>query len=251
MPVDTQTIELLEMPLNEFRPVRVMEWAGLWREEPRRRPRSPMRPVLALEEMLEKPLPRWKRLVDIAAAAAGLVLLGPLMLVVALAVKLTSRGPILFKQERTGFKMRRFKVFKFRTMVCDAVARLNQVRHLNEMSGPLIKIRRDPRLTAIGGILRRTSLDELPQLINVLRGEMTLIGPRALSPLPTQYAAWMRRRFWVMPGIACTWQAERRAERDFVAWMRSDLHYVKRTSFRFDLQLFIKVIFQVFRCQGS
>lgn len=214
-------------------------------------PLQDSRPVLPLEPLLVRPLPSWRRALDFTAALAGLILLSPLLILIALAIKTTSAGPVFFVQERTGLNQRRFKILKFRTMVPDAQKRLEQVRHLNEMTGPLIKIRNDPRLTRIGHLLRVTSLDELPQLVNVLRGEMTLIGPRALSPLPTQYEPWQRRRFAVTPGIACAWQAEQRGERDFMAWMRSDLRYVDHASPQHDLGIFFKVLLRVALCRGS
>lgn len=214
-------------------------------------PVGPLRPVLPLEPQLARLPPRWRRRLDVGVALAALLLLSPLLLLVALAIKLTSPGPVLFIQERTGLNMRRFRMFKFRTMVCDAEKQLAQIRGLNEMSGPLIKIRHDPRLTPVGHLLRTTSLDELPQLLNVLKGDMTFIGPRALSPRPEQYEPWQRRRFSVMPGLACVWQAERRDERDFTEWMRTDLHYIEQVTPRAELSLALKIVLRVLRCSGS
>jgi lipopolysaccharide/colanic/teichoic acid biosynthesis glycosyltransferase len=178
--------------------------------------------------LLARKLPLWKRAGDVALSLLGLVLLSPLLVLIAVAVKLTSPGPALFRQLRTGRGLRRFSILKFRTMRVDAEELRESLRGKNEMSGPLFKMKRDPRLSTIGAFLRRSSLDELPQLVNVLRGDMTLIGPRALSPVPSRYERWQLPRFELTPGIACTWQAARRGERDFDEWMRSDLRYCER-----------------------
>ncbi|MFB3785270.1 MAG: sugar transferase [bacterium] len=209
------------------------------------------RPALDPETLFVDPLPFWKRAVDVLCATAALVVLSPMLLTVAAAIKWTSPGPVFFVQERTGHNCRRFTMYKFRTMVDGASAMLDQVRHLNEMNGPLIKIERDPRLTPIGGFLRKTSLDELPQLINVLKGDMTLIGPRALSPKPSEYDRWQLPRFKVVPGIACAWQAERRGDVDFNEWMRSDLKYIRDISPWNDLCLLFHTLKGVVLCRGG
>ena len=207
---------------------------------------------LGVARLLARPLPRWKRLADVVGSAFGLVLLSPLMLAIAVLLKLTSREPVIFRHTRTGIGMRRFTLYKFRTMRSDPGLGWEQLGGVNEMSGPLFKSSRDPRVTRIGRFLRRTSLDELPQLWNVLRGDMTFIGPRALSPLPREYETWQLRRFDVTPGLACTWQATRRAETDFVAWMRSDLRYVDQgSSMRGDARLLASTIAAVLRCAGG
>lgn len=201
--------------------------------------------------LIERPLPAWKRAMDICLALIGLALLSPLMVGIAAAVKATSPGPVLYRQERTGRGLRRFRIYKFRTMRRGAHKKQGQLQGINEMTGPLFKVEGDPRLTPIGGLLRKASLDELPQLVNVIRGEMTLIGPRALSPLPSEYEAWQLRRFAVTPGIACTWQAHRRSETDFVEWMRSDLEYVDRGfSIWNDLKLLLATIRSVLASGG-
>ena len=209
------------------------------------------RPILSLEDLLVRPITRTRRLFDITAALTGIIVLGPLMALIALTVLITCGRPILFCHERTGIGRRRFWMFKFRTMVPDAIHRSDDLRYLNEMTGPLFKIRNDPRLTWVGHWLRRMSLDELPQLFNVLRGEMTLIGPRALSPRPEEYEPWQRRRFSVTPGIACTWQADHRAKRDFLAWMRSDLRHIDHASEGGDLRLMFRVLRRVILCRGA
>ena len=202
--------------------------------------------------LLAQPLPRWKRALDVIGASVGLVLLAPLMAAIALAIKLTSRGPVFFLHDRAGHALDRFPLIKFRTMRTSATKEQAALGTINEMSGPLFKVDRDPRLTPIGRFLRITSLDEVPQLWNVLRGQMSLIGPRALSPRPESYEPWHLERFLVCPGLACTWQAYHRAETDFDAWMRSDIEYAKRPESPWaDLRLFFGVARSVLRRDGA
>ena len=158
-----------------------------------------------------------KRCIDIVGAIVGLVLFGPLMLAIAAAIKLTSPGPALFSQERYGLHKRRFRMYKFRTMVLDAEKQQADLESCNEAQGPVFKIRNDPRITSIGRLLRKTSLDELPQFFNVLRGEMSLVGPR---PLPKRDVsrfddASLMRRFSVKPGLTCLWQVNGRSNTAF------------------------------------
>ena len=201
--------------------------------------------------LLSRELPGWKRAMDVLLAFAGLVLLSPVMFLTALVIKVTSRGPVIYKQLRTGKDFQRFRIYKFRTMRWDSDG-WDQLQYLNEMSGPLFKSDHDPRVTKLGRFLRKTSLDELPQLYNVLKGDMTLVGPRALSPLPSEYEGWQLRRFDVTPGIACTWQARRRSNTNFEEWMRSDLRYVDRSSsFLADVRLLFATLLAVLRCSGS
>jgi lipopolysaccharide/colanic/teichoic acid biosynthesis glycosyltransferase len=162
---------------------------------------------------------------------------------VALAIKLTSPGPVIFRQERAGFHGRRFRMYKFRTMVADAEHIRDRVLHLNRMSGPVFKASHDPRLTAVGRLLRKLSLDELPQLVNVLKGEMSLVGPR---PLPLYEASLIkgaqRRRLAMRPGITGPWQVAGRNTVDFDEWMRLDLLYVDRWSLALDLRILARTI---------
>ncbi|HOL96082.1 MAG TPA: sugar transferase [bacterium] len=213
--------------------------------------RMNMKPAADPSDLFVERLPVWKRGVDVVCALAALVVLSPILVAVAAAVKWTSPGPVFFVQERTGHNCRRFKMYKFRTMVDGAQGMLDKVWHLNEMNGPLIKIEKDPRLTPIGYWLRKTSLDELPQLVNVLKGDMTLIGPRALSPLPSQYQRWQLYRFKVVPGLACAWQAERRGDVDFNEWMRSDVKYVRNISLWNDFRLLVRTFLGVVLCRGG
>ncbi|MEE9181764.1 MAG: sugar transferase [candidate division NC10 bacterium] len=184
-----------------------------------------------------------KRAIDLIGSALLLVVLSPLLLIIAVAIKLTSSGPVFFRQIRVGLNGRRFSLLKFRSMVADAEQRLHEVAHLNEMNGPVFKARRDPRVTLVGRFLRKTSLDELPQLINVLRGEMSLVGPR---PLPTSEVAnferWQMRRLSVRPGLTCLWQVNGRNKIDFEKWMNLDLQYIDNWSLGLDLKILGKTV---------
>ena len=185
-----------------------------------------------------------KRAADVVLSAAGLVLLAPLIALIALAIQLDSGGPVLFRQIRVGYNGRRFWMLKFRTMTPDAEARQPELEPLNEVRGAAFKIRNDPRLTRVGRWLRRTSLDELPQLIHVLKGEMSLVGPR---PLPLRDVDrlnedWQRRRFSVRPGLTCLWQTGGRHLLGFDEWMRLDLDYIDNWSLLLDLKILLRTL---------
>jgi exopolysaccharide biosynthesis polyprenyl glycosylphosphotransferase len=194
-----------------------------------------------------------KRAIDVAVATALLIALSPLFVVTAIAVAATSPGPILFSQQRYGLNRRRFRMLKFRTMVQDADSLQVALEAQNEAHGPVFKIARDPRITRVGRILRRTSIDELPQLINVLRGEMSLVGPR---PLPLRDVANFTRaadmrRFSVRPGLTGLWQVSGRSHRDFDNWIRLDLLYIDRWSLRLDFRILARTIPAVIRGAGA
>ena len=193
-----------------------------------------------------------KRGLDVLGAALGILALAPIMFLVAFAIRLDSSGPIIFAQERVGYNRRRFPTYKFRTMVEGADRMQADLEHLNEASGPVFKIRRDPRITRIGTFLRKTSLDELPQLFNVLRGDMSLVGPR---PLPVRDVEridvrWHKRRFSVKPGITCLWQASGR-EPDFEEWIKADMEYIDGWSLGLDLKILLRTIPAVITRQGA
>ena len=193
-----------------------------------------------------------KRLVDMLAAGCALVILSPLLVATALAVKLTSRGPILFRQERVGLHGRRFHMLKFRSMVVNAEAKLAELAKLNEQSGPVFKIKRDPRVTAVGRFIRKYSVDELPQLVNVLRGDMSLVGPR--PPIPAEvakYEAWQIRRLSVRPGLTCTWQVSGRNTIGFEDWMMLDLRYIDHWNLATDIALLVKTVPVVLTGRGA
>ena len=194
-----------------------------------------------------------KRTVDVIGSIVGLVVFAPLFAMIALAVRLTSRGPVLFVQERCGLKGRVFRFYKFRTMVVDAEVRKAELEHLNEMSGPAFKIRRDPRITRIGAILRVTSLDELPQFWNVLRGDMSLVGPRPPTPDEVErYTSAQAQRLSVVPGITGLWQVSgRNTIADFDRWIELDLEYAKRWSLWLDAQILVKTFVVVVQARGA
>jgi exopolysaccharide biosynthesis polyprenyl glycosylphosphotransferase len=184
-----------------------------------------------------------KRLLDIAAAGLGLVILSPVLAVIGLAIRLGDGGPVLFRQRRIGLHGRPFGVVKFRTMAVDAEERLAELKAANEIAGHAFKLSNDPRVTPVGRFLRRTSLDELPQLWNVLRGEMSLVGPR--PPLPTEvagYDLWHRRRLSMKPGITGLWQVRGRRDPEFDRWVESDLEYIDRWSLWLDIKILFRTI---------
>jgi len=184
-----------------------------------------------------------KRMLDIVASASALWVLAPLLCLVGVLVKLTSRGPVFFRQLRVGQHGRLFNILKFRSMITGAEVLQKALEEKNEQSGPVFKIRKDPRITPIGRILRKYSIDELPQLINVLRGDMTLVGPR--PPVPkevAQYEPWQLRRLSVVPGLTCIWQVSGRNEIEFKDWMYLDLRYIDHWSLGQDLNLLLKTV---------
>lgn len=194
-----------------------------------------------------------KRVLDVSVAFVALLVLLPFLLFVAIAIKLTSPGPIFFLQERIGFRKRRFKIFKFRTMVPNAEKLMQGLEKHNEASGPVFKIKNDPRITPIGKLLRKSSVDELPQLLNVLNGDMSLVGPR---PLPVRdYEGfnedWQRRRFSIQPGITCLWQVNGRSGISFDQWMLLDLQYMDEWSLWLDVKILAKTVPAVWRGAGA
>jgi len=195
----------------------------------------------------------FKRIFDIAGSLVLLAVLSPLFLVLALFIKLTSPGPVFFAQRRVGLNKREFTMFKFRTMVPHAEAIQEKLTHLNEMSGPAFKIKNDPRITPIGRVLRKTSIDELPQLFNVLKGDMSLVGPRAMSVRDYQLFSedWQRRRFSVPPGITCLWQIQGRNSIPFEQWMKLDMQYIDKWSLWLDFKILARTIPAVFKGSGA
>lgn len=196
--------------------------------------------------------PVWKRAIDIVGAGGGLLMLSPLLLVAAAGVKLTSKGPVFFSQMREGKNGKQFGILKFRTMVTDAEAMQAELRSLSEQDGPAFKLKDDPRITKIGKYLRKSCIDELPQLVNVLTGDMSLVGPR---PLPVheslECVAWQRARLTVLPGLTCTWQAYAARDTKFAEWMRMDLEYIENRSFWNDIKLIFDTAFVAILHKGS
>jgi lipopolysaccharide/colanic/teichoic acid biosynthesis glycosyltransferase len=196
--------------------------------------------ALGLYQFLVRPLPVWKRALDVTGAAGLLVGLLLVFGAVAAAIKLSSPGPVFFRQRRSGRGGEPFVMYKFRTMIVDAEARKAALLALNEQDGPAFKVRADPRVTAVGRFLRRTSLDELPQLWNVLLGHMSLVGPRPLPCDETRASEmWHRQRLDVTPGLTCIWQVWGRSQVSFADWVRMDVQYIRSQSLVHDLKLLL------------
>jgi exopolysaccharide biosynthesis polyprenyl glycosylphosphotransferase len=210
-------------------------------------------PVVAMRVVYDDARQWVKRGVDIIGALVGIAVLSPLMLLIAAGIKLTSPGPALFTQERFGLNKRRFCMYKFRTMVADAEALQDELESFNEMSGAVFKIENDPRITPMGRFLRRSSLDELPQLFNVLTGKMSLVGPRPLPVRDVDRFAepWLVRRFSVRPGLTCLWQVGGRNTLGFDDWMALDLHYIDSWSLWLDTQILLRTVPAVIRGTGA
>ena len=193
-----------------------------------------------------------KRLIDILGALAGLLMLLPLFPFLVLLIKLDSPGPLFFRQTRVGLRGRTFNCYKFRSMVVDAEARKSGLAHLNEASGAAFKIQKDPRITSVGSFIRRSSLDEFPQLWNILKGDMSIVGPRPQIPVEVnQYTSQQARRLLVKPGLTCLWQVSGRSQLDFEEWMELDLEYVRRCGLLFDLKILWRTVPAVTERKGA
>ena len=188
-----------------------------------------------------------KRTIDIIGAGLGLILLSPIIAIVACAVKFTSKGPVFFSQKRVGKNGELFEMYKFRSMVVNAEELKGNLEDQNEMSGPMFKIKDDPRVTKVGKFIRKTSIDELPQLWNVLKGDMSLVGPRPSLPKEVeQFDNWMFKRLSVRPGLTCYWQVSGRNNIDFEDWMKLDCRYVDERNLWIDIKLIFKTVFVLF-----
>ena len=188
-----------------------------------------------------------KRAIDIIGAISGLLLLSPVIVIVACAIKFTSKGPIFFSQKRVGKNGELFDMYKFRSMVVNAEELKEKLAHQNEMSGPMFKMKDDPRVTKVGKFIRKTSLDELPQLWNVLKGDMSLVGPRPSLPKEVaQFEKWMYKRLCVKPGLTCFWQVSGRNNIDFEDWMKLDIKYVDERNLWIDIKLIFKTVLMLF-----
>jgi lipopolysaccharide/colanic/teichoic acid biosynthesis glycosyltransferase len=193
-----------------------------------------------------------KRIVDLTLVALSLPLLAPVYLLCALALKLESfRGPVLFVQQRTGENGRRFRMFKFRTMVTNAEELKERIAHLNQLQWPDFKVNDDPRVTRVGRFLRRSSLDELPQILNVIRGDMSLVGPRPTSFAVETYQEWHKARLRAVPGLTGLWQIVGRGEMEFDERVHYDLAYIERQSLWLDLQILLRTVGAVFTGRGT
>jgi lipopolysaccharide/colanic/teichoic acid biosynthesis glycosyltransferase len=194
---------------------------------------------------------RVKRTFDLCVCLALVPLVVPVLSVCALLIRLDTPGPVFFRQLRTGKHGRRFRLYKFRTMVADAPARKRELMHLNRQSGPDFKVDDDPRITRVGRVLRRTSLDELPQILNVIRGEMSLVGPRPTSFAASTYELWHTERLEVTPGITGLWQVSGRSDVDFDERVRLDIEYIQTRSMKTDLVILWRTVAAVFDQRGA
>jgi exopolysaccharide biosynthesis polyprenyl glycosylphosphotransferase len=194
-----------------------------------------------------------KRAVDTVVSLAALIVLAPLMVTVAILIKVTSPGPVFFAQDRVGMNQRRFRIYKFRSMCIDAEEKKKELAHLNEIAdGPAFKMKNDPRITKIGRFIRKTSIDELPQLFNVLHGEMSLVGPRPPLPDEVKKYEWLfRKRLSVKPGITCVWQISGRSNITFERWMEMDNEYIENWSIWLDIKILFKTVPAVLLGRGA
>lgn len=188
-----------------------------------------------------------KRLVDIVCSLIGLTVLMPILIIVAILIKIESKGPMIFSQERVGKDCVLFKMYKFRSMVVNAEELKEELANQNERTGPMFKIKNDPRITKVGGFIRKTSIDELPQLFNILKGDMSIVGPRPSLPKEVQcFDEWMMKRLEVKPGLTCYWQVAGRNDIEFIEWMKLDVKYVKERNILIDITLILKTFFVLF-----
>jgi len=194
----------------------------------------------------------FKRLFDVAVSLFGILIGLPILLLTVIVIKSTSRGPVFFKQTRVGLNGRQFTLYKFRSMHVGAEMKRKELEMQNEMVGPVFKMKRDPRITRIGKLMRKTSVDELPQLFNVLKGDMSIVGPR--PPLPKEvdmYETWQRRRLSMKPGLTCIWQVSGRNRVDFQRWMEMDLQYIDNFSLWLDFKISVRTVFVVLTGYGA
>mgnify|MGYP001435287424 FL=1 len=188
-----------------------------------------------------------KRLIDIICSFVGILVLSPLFIIIAIIIKFTSKGPVFFSQKRVGRNGKEFDMYKFRSMVVNAEELKEKLAAQNEMSGPMFKMKDDPRVTKVGKFIRKTSIDELPQLWNILKGDMSLVGPRPSLPKEVaQFDDWMYKRLEVKPGLTCYWQVSGRNNIDFEDWMKLDVRYVEEKNLWIDIKLIYKTVFVLF-----
>jgi lipopolysaccharide/colanic/teichoic acid biosynthesis glycosyltransferase len=188
-----------------------------------------------------------KRSIDIICSLIGLIFLMPLLVIVAILIKIESKGPVIFAQDRVGMDGRLFKMYKFRSMISNAEELKEKLASKNERTGPMFKIKEDPRITKVGKFIRKTSIDELPQLMNILKGDMSIVGPRPSLPNEVkEFEKWMLRRLDVKPGLTCYWQVSGRDDIEFDEWMKLDVKYVNERNILIDFLLISKTFFVLF-----
>ncbi|MCB2295326.1 exopolysaccharide biosynthesis polyprenyl glycosylphosphotransferase [Clostridium algoriphilum] len=193
-----------------------------------------------------------KRVIDIIGALCGILIISPVMILVGIWIKLDSKGPVFFAQNRVGQDGKGFKMYKFRSMCMDAEGLLDKLKHENEMSGPMFKMKEDPRITKIGKFIRKTSIDELPQLFNILKGEMSLVGPRPSLPKEVaQFTSFQKQRLIAKPGLTCYWQVRGRNDISFAEWMEMDIEYIEERNTFVDIILIFKTVGVLFGDEGA
>ena len=189
----------------------------------------------------------FKRLIDITFSLLGIIFLSPILLLTAIAIKMNSKGPVIFTQERIGYRGKKFNMYKFRSMVCNAEDLKESLMKKNEMSGPMFKIKKDPRITTVGKFIRKTSIDELPQLFNVIKGEMSLVGPRPNLPKEVRaFTEYQKQKLLAKPGLTCYWQVSGRSNIDFEQWMELDIKYIYERGILLDIKLILKTVLVLF-----
>jgi exopolysaccharide biosynthesis polyprenyl glycosylphosphotransferase len=194
----------------------------------------------------------FKRIIDVIGALVGLILISPVMIIVAIWIRVDSTGPAFFAQRRVGRDGKQFVMYKFRSMCTDAEELLGELKDDNEMSGPMFKIKDDPRITKIGKFVRKTSIDELPQLFNILKGDMSLVGPRPSLPKEVaQFTTFQKQRLVAKPGLTCYWQVSGRSDVSFKEWMKMDVKYIIKRSTLLDIILILKTVGVLFGDKGA
>ena len=193
-----------------------------------------------------------KRIIDIIGALVGIIIISPVMIITAICIKFDSKGTVFFAQSRVGRDGKTFMMYKFRSMCCDAECLLAKLKKENEMSGPMFKMKEDPRITKVGKFIRKTSIDELPQLFNILKGEMSLVGPRPSLPKEVvQFTSFQRGRLIAKPGLTCYWQVRGRSDISFEEWMKMDVEYIKERNTWIDITLIFKTVGVLFGDEGA
>jgi lipopolysaccharide/colanic/teichoic acid biosynthesis glycosyltransferase len=194
----------------------------------------------------------FKRIIDFIGALAGLILISPVMIIVAIWIKLDSKGPVFFAQDRVGRDGKKFVMYKFRSMCTQAEELLDKLEDDNEMAGPMFKMKEDPRITKVGKLVRKTSIDELPQLLNILKGEMSLVGPRPSLPKEVvQFTSFQKQRLIAKPGLTCYWQVNGRSDVTFKEWMKMDVEYIVDRNTLLDIMLIFKTVGVLFGDKGA
>ncbi|WP_298841568.1 sugar transferase [Clostridium sp.] len=193
-----------------------------------------------------------KRIIDLVGALSGIILISPVMIITAILIKVDSKGPVFFAQSRVGQDGKKFMMYKFRSMCTDAEVLLGKLKNENEMSGPMFKMKDDPRITKVGKFVRKTSIDELPQLFNILKGEMSLVGPRPSLPKEVvQFTPFQKRRLVAKPGLTCYWQVRGRSDVSFEEWMEMDVEYIEQRNTWIDITLIFKTVGVLFGDEGA